>query len=132
MRDRSDWDDDRHSRAGGRIVPDNAEENLHAHAHSNAAKTHEEKNDGGKPPDAEAVCVAGKVVIAKEKTRVESNAQRDIDAKRVAEEEKIIADSFARILSELIEQEKETQIFADTESVARRITISFSESERHT
>ena len=77
--------------------------------------------------------VAGEIADTKEKRYSESNAVGDAERKRVSvsEEEKIFAKPIPGILFDPADQEKETQAFADADSVARRIGASVSGPQRN-
>jgi hypothetical protein len=112
----------RHSRARGRIVRQQAQENLRAHANAGAAETHEEEIHRRKVGDAEIDGNAGEIAVAKEKAGSESDSVRDAISECfcVSEKEEVFAEPISGIFSERVEQKKETKNFphADSESDA--------------
>lgn len=129
-----------------RINRDQAKENLLAHANTGAAEENEEKINGrevahaeidrnpGEIAFAETDGDAGKIgLIEEEKSHRESDSFSDAISESfgLREKEKIFAQPVSGVFSERIEQEKETQIFADSKSVTGRVAIGVRQSQPH-
>jgi len=123
----------RGSRARRRIGRHQAEKDLRAYAYAGAAQENEEEVDGGEVTHAESDRNAGEVGDAKtdgypgkisltkeEKNLRESDSFRDALSESLcfSQKEKVFAESFTGIFSDAVEQEKETQIVADSFPVA--------------
>ena len=108
------------SRTGRGVVRQQAQENLCADADPSAAKTHEEKIDGGEDADAKADRSAGEIAVIEEKERRESHSIRGSVSERlcVSEKEEAFGESVSGVFSHR-EQKKEAQSIADSDSVAQ-------------
>jgi hypothetical protein len=122
----------RRPRARRGNVRHQAQENLRAHADTDSAQTHEEEIAGGEVPDAETKRNAGEIAIAEEKGGCESESIRDAVSERVcfSEKEKALTEPDTGILTDRVEQKKETQEFSHAVSVSRRIAFASGKPER--
>ncbi len=106
----------RDSSIGRTIARHRAKKNLRSDAHADAAEAHEEKIDCGEVTDAKADRIAGEIAIAEEK--ISGDSDPIFEYFGFGEEKEIVAEPHSAIFVQSVEQEKETQEFGDTDSVA--------------
>ena len=129
-----DADGRRGDRARRRIVRHQAEENLRADAHADAAQAHKKESDRREIALTQANGIAGEISVSKKEGGGESHPDREARAQRFifAEKEESFSDAISGIFSDGFSEEKEAQIFSYADALSDGIATAFSESERIT